>query len=117
MSGTLQDGVFQYTATLPAYSEQCPWHLTHFLLEDAVHNSADLDESQVAALGFPMTFENQAASPSVGGVAEIPDVAALPSATVPADRTRTKTLALLGIRIASVALAVAAWYVRKRRAI
>ncbi len=53
MSGTLQDGVFQYTATLPAYSEQGTWHLTHFLLEDAVHNSADLDKSQVAALGLP----------------------------------------------------------------
>src|SRR5205085_1931054 len=56
VSGSLQDGYYSYTATLPAFSEAGTWHLFSFLLGDAATNNVWLNESQVAALGFPTTF-------------------------------------------------------------
>ncbi|MFN0095014.1 MAG: thrombospondin type 3 repeat-containing protein, partial [Dehalococcoidia bacterium] len=58
VSGTPQDGIYSYTATLPAFSEQGTWRLYSFLLGDSAKNNKWLSEADLVALGLPTTFEN-----------------------------------------------------------
>jgi hypothetical protein len=56
ISGNANDGVYQYMATVPQFSQKGTWHLQSFLLVDQVGNQHVMTESDVSAAGFPTTF-------------------------------------------------------------
>jgi hypothetical protein len=69
ISGTVLDGTYETTITLPQYSESGTWHLEYFLLLDDVGNRKDLSEDYFATLGFPTTFRNGHSGPlSISGM-------------------------------------------------
>ena len=57
VSGTPQDGLYQVTITVPQGAEQGIWKLTGLAVSDQYFNSTYLTEADLAATGFPVTFE------------------------------------------------------------
>ena len=74
VSGTLQDGVFQGVASLPAPAEPGTWKIELSALRDQAGNSVTLRAADYVALGFPGSF-----------------TAAGPAAVPPIQRTITAT--------------------------
>ncbi len=66
ISGTSNDGIYQRVIALPQFSEYGVWHLDALYVADALFNTRYLTESQVVALGFPTTFDNDPSAPAVG---------------------------------------------------
>jgi len=58
ISGTAQNGNYTATVTLPQAAEQGTWTLQTLALTDQAGNNRNLNTTQVAALGFPITFAN-----------------------------------------------------------
>jgi hypothetical protein len=58
VSGTATDGVYQYTMTVPQFSECGSWHVDYLMLVDQVGNTESVSESQSDAAGFPASFTN-----------------------------------------------------------
>jgi hypothetical protein len=56
ISGTAQNGTYQYDATLPRYSAQGTWTVELFTLVDEVKNLRCLKAADMASLGLPTTF-------------------------------------------------------------
>ena len=57
VSGTLYDGGFESTMTIPEFSETGTWTLQYVDLRDAVPNSVHLDVAAVAALGIVVEID------------------------------------------------------------
>ena len=57
ISGTPTDGVYEYTLTLPQFSEQGTWHVAYLMLVDQVGNTRTLTQSQLEANGFHATID------------------------------------------------------------
>lgn len=55
-SGTAVDGVYEYTMTLPAFSEKGVWTVTYFDMEDGSSNRTELTGLHLSAAGFPTSF-------------------------------------------------------------
>ena len=53
ISGTLTDGIWRATMTIPAFTEPGTWTLTHWALYDSVGNQRPLGASELQAAGFP----------------------------------------------------------------
>ena len=51
------DQTYSYAMTIPRWSESGTWTLSYVMLVDQVGNMRTLDASQVAALGFPTSFQ------------------------------------------------------------
>jgi hypothetical protein len=61
VSGTPKDGTYSYSMTVPQFAEHGTWTLEFFYLSDAATNATFLSAAQVAALGFPTTFQQTGA--------------------------------------------------------
>ena len=58
VSGTALDGAYEFTATVPQYSEQGRWTVAYFHLRDNARNSRRLTAEDMTAAGFPTSFSN-----------------------------------------------------------
>ena len=60
VSGTPLDGTYVATMVVPHFAEQGTWTLSSLFFQDRVGNHATLSAADVAAAGFPTSFENGA---------------------------------------------------------
>jgi hypothetical protein len=56
VSGTATDGNYEYSMTVPRFSEQGTWHADYLMLVDQVGNTRTLRAADLTAKGFPTTF-------------------------------------------------------------
>jgi hypothetical protein len=56
VSGTATDGIYEYTATIPQYSETGDWSIERGWLRDQLANAVAFGRDEVAALGLPTTI-------------------------------------------------------------
>jgi hypothetical protein len=57
VSGTVLDGTWEGTITLPQFSEEGTWKIDYFGIKDRTRNLRNYTVSALASLGFPTTFE------------------------------------------------------------
>jgi len=57
ISGDRHDATYRATATVPLHSEQGTWKLKQFHLGDVIGNQANLTTQDLAAAGYPTSFE------------------------------------------------------------
>jgi len=62
ISGDEIDGIYECTMTLPQYSLRGTWQLESLSLVDNVGNQRLLNKDDMAALGFPIEFQNNPSS-------------------------------------------------------
>src|SRR5439155_5125418 len=57
ISGSALDGTYDIAATLPRFAEQGTWLVDIAVLRDAALNNGPLDPPDLAAAGFPNSFQ------------------------------------------------------------
>ncbi len=65
VSGTDQDGIYEYTVEFPQYSEAGTWHIDYPWMTDKVGNTIFLHEADLINLGFPTEVESVINEPPV----------------------------------------------------